>query len=306
MREGSMKAVTGGIYPMLYSFFDANGRLDRDAMRRQVRAAIRSGAHGVAILGLGGEIGKLDGGERRAVLDWVTDELGGRLPLSVTVSEPDVAEAVATARAARDAGAAFVILQPPPVRGTPESEQVRFFGMVADQVDIPMAIQNAPEYLGVGLSIAGIADLSQRHPNVSVIKAEGSALFVRDLAEATEGRLAIFNGRCGLELTDNLRAGCRGMIPGLESVDVQARVYDLMQSGNAEDEAEAERLYASLLPMIVFMIQSIDSFLCYGKRIAARRLGLGPVHDRAPGLAPHPVGLAWADRLSAHLGPFPI
>lgn len=298
-----MTAIPGGIYPMLFAFFDKSGRLDREAMVRQVRAAIRGGAHGVAALGLGTEVGKLDHAERRSVLDWVAEENGGRLPLSVTIAEPTVAEAVATARAARDAGAAFVILQPPPVRGAPESDQIAFFGAVADQVSIPVAIQNAPEYLGVGLSVAGIATLSERHSNVSVIKAEGSALFVRDLVEATDGRLAIFNGRCGLELTDNLRAGCRGMIPGIESVDVQARIYDLMQSGRPADEAEAERLYASVLPMIVFMIQSIDSFICYGKRIAARRLGLGPVHDRAPALAPHPVGLAWAERLSAHLGP---
>lgn len=298
-----MKAVPGGIYPMLYAFFDEHGRLDRDAMIRQVRAAMHGGAHGIAILGLGTEVGKLDGAERRAILEWVADEVSGRLPLSLTIAEPTVSEAVAMARAARDAGAAFVILQPPPARAASENDQMDFFGGIADQVELPVAIQNAPEYLGVGLSVAGIATLSERHPNVSVIKAEGSALFVRDLAEATEGRLAIFNGRCGLELTDNLRAGCRGMIPGLESVDVQARIFDLMQSGRTEDEADAERLYASLLPMIVFMIQSIDSFLCYGKRIAARRLGLGPVHDRAPGLSPHPVGLAWAERLSAHLGP---
>lgn len=298
-----MTAIPGGIYPMLYAFFDQSGRLDRDAMVRQVRAAKCGGAHGIAVLGLGTEVGKLDRGERRSVLDWVAEENGGRLPLSVTIAEPTVTEAVATARAARDAGAAFVILQPPPVRGAPEGDQIEFFGAVADHVDLPVAIQNAPDYLGVGLSVAGIATLSERHANVSVIKAEGSALFVRDLVEATEGRLAIFNGRCGLELTDNLRAGCHGMIPGVESVDVQARIYDLMQGGRPEDEAEAERLYASVLPMIVFMIQSIDSFLCYGKRIAARRLCLGPVYDRAPGLAPHPVGLAWAERLSAHLGP---
>ena len=33
-----------GIYPMLYAFFGANGKLDRDAMRRQV--ARTAGAHG--------------------------------------------------------------------------------------------------------------------------------------------------------------------------------------------------------------------------------------------------------------------
>lgn len=295
--------VPGGIYPMLYAFFDAKGGVDLAAMRTQARAAIRGGAHGVGVLGLATEVGKLSAGERQAILDCVAAEVGGRLPLAVTVAEADVQAAIASARAAQDADAAFVILQPPPVRGAPEADQIRYYGSVADALSIPVAIQNAPEYLGTSLTVSGIARLSAQHPNVSVIKAEGSALFVRDLMEATAGRLAVFNGRCGLELTDNLRAGCHGMIPGIETVDVQSRIYELMRTGDPADAAEADRLYATILPLLVFIIQSIDSLLCYGKRVAARRLDLGPVYDRAPALAPNPAGLAWADRLSAALGP---
>src|SRR5260370_9739699 len=42
---------------------------------------------------------------------------------------------------------------------------------------------------------------------------------------------------------------------------------------------------SEILPLITFLMQSIESFLCYGKRLLARRLGLGPVQVRAPGLA---------------------
>jgi 4-hydroxy-tetrahydrodipicolinate synthase len=296
-------SVPGGVWPMLYAFFDAEGRVDRAAMARQARAAMRNGAHGVAILGLATEVSKLSRAERIEILDIVSREVGGRLPLAVTVAEPDVDAAIASARAAQSAGAAFVILQPPPVKGLPQQEQITFYGAIADRLAIPVAVQNAPDYLGTSLTLAGLAELSARHANVSVVKAEGSALFVQSLGEATQGRLAIFNGRCGLELTDNLRAGAHGMIPGIEMVDVQPRVYDLMRTGSARDEAEAERLYASILPLVVFLIQSIDNLLCYGKRVAARRLDLGPVHDRAPAQAPNAAGLAWAARLSAGLGP---
>jgi dihydrodipicolinate synthase/N-acetylneuraminate lyase len=302
----NMKPVERGIYPMLYAFFDQRGAIDRQAMQQQVRAAVTSGAHGLAVLGLGTEVNKLSALERRQIVEWVATELDGRLPLSVTVSEPTVQAAVDEARFAQSLGASFIVLQPPPATTVTEEEQILFFGGIADQLDVPVAIQNAPQYLGVGLSLEGITALSSRSPNVSVVKAEGSALFVRRLYEQTQGRLAIFNGRCGLELTDNLRAGCHGMIPGIESVDIQARIYNLMQSGAAADEAEAERLYADILPMIVFMIQSIDSFICYGKRIAARRLGLGTVYDREPALAPDAQGLQWSARLSAGLKPFEI
>ena len=41
-----------GIYPILYAFFDAQGRPDRALMRRQVEACLRHGAHGLAVMGL--------------------------------------------------------------------------------------------------------------------------------------------------------------------------------------------------------------------------------------------------------------
>jgi hypothetical protein len=41
----------------------------------------------------------------------------------------------------------------------------------------------------------------------------------------------------------------------------------------------------------MFLMQSVDQFLCYGKRLTAERLGLGHVHDRAPAQAPTAFGL---------------
>ena len=109
------------------------------------------------------------------------------------------------------------------------------------------------------------------------------------------------NGRGGLELTDNLRAGCAGMIPGAESADVQARIFDLMRGGRREDEERAEESYRELLPLLVFLMQSLDTLLCYGKRLAARRLGLATVHDRGPALRPTPLGLVNLERHAARL-----
>lgn len=293
-----METVPGGIYPMLFAFFDGGGRLDEEAIRRQVRAALVHGAQGIAALGLGTEVGKLGATERLDLLGWAADELGGRLPLCVTVAEPTPEAALESIAAARHAGAAWVTLQPPPGRTLDEDEQIAFYGPVADAAGLPVAIQNAPEYLPTSLTPDGLLRLHRLHPSVSLVKAEGSALSVRRLIEATGGTLGVFNGRGGLELTDNLRAGCLGMIPGMDCFDVQVRIRAALQAG---DEETAERLYAGLLPLIVFTMQNLGSFLCYGKRVAARRLGLGPVHDRQPAEAPHPSGLAWAQRLSAHL-----
>lgn len=294
-----------GIYPILYAFFDAKGAPLREPLVAQVEAAVLHGAHGVAILGLATETNKLDTGERRRVLEWTAEALRGRLPLAVTVAEPSVHGQIAFVRAAKEAGADWVILQPPAAAAsTGERELLRFFGAVADSTDLPVALQNAAQFLGVGLSNSGLATLNRQHPNVCLLKGEAPAHVIEQLVTDTDGVYRVFNGRGGMELPECLRAGCVGMIPAPECFDVQVAIYDAMCRDTPEGEAEAERLYRSILPLIVFMMSSIDTFVCYGKRVVARRLGIENVFDRAPSQRPTEFGLLMAQRLTADLPPF--
>jgi len=293
-----------GVYPMLYAFFDARGRLDRGAMRAQVEYCVANEAHGIAALGLGTEVSKLRPEERRAVMEWAAADLAGRLPLAITVFGATPAAQIAFVRAAAERGADWVILQPPQTGETiTEDQLVDFFGAVADAAPVPVAIQNAPQYIGVGLSGAGLDRLSRDHPNVRLLKAEGSAVETRALIELTEGRMEVFQGRGGMEFIDVMRAGCVGMIPSVESCRLQARIFELMRTGRAEDEAE--RLYAELAPLIMFLMQSVDQFLCYGKRLTAQRLGIAAVHDRQPAQTPTAFGLACLARHAAVLDRLP-
>jgi 4-hydroxy-tetrahydrodipicolinate synthase len=293
-----------GIYPILYAFFDREGRLDRAAMKAQVEACVKHGAHGLAVLGLATETYKLQTPERRHVLEWAAEDLAGRIPLAVTIAEPSVAGQIEFARAAKSLGATWVILQPPPAPGLAEIEYVRFFGAVAEKCELPIAVQNAAGLIAVALSNAGLATLNRNHPNVSLLKGEGPVIAIQRLIEETQGVFRIFNGRAGLELTDNLRAGCVGMIPAPECFDVQVKIYELMRKGTPEAEAEAERLYREILPLITLLMTSIENFLCYGKRIVARRLGIKESHPRQPAQAPTKFGLEAVARASAFLKPF--
>ena len=143
----------GGTYPMLYAFFDETGQLQREPFSRQVAAAIASGASGIAVLGLGTEVAKLGQAERRRVVEWVIGDVAGRVPVAVTIADGNVPDMIDGARFARHSGAAWLILQPPRPPASP-GDLLRFFGAVADSVDCPVGIQNAPEFLGIGLSPA--------------------------------------------------------------------------------------------------------------------------------------------------------
>lgn len=290
-----------GTYPMLYAFFDAANRLRRDAVARQVRAALSSGAAGVAVLGLGTEVGKLGRDERRSLVEWTIADVDGQVPVAVTVAESNVADMIEAARFARAAGAAWLILQPPRPPASP-AHLIRFFGAVADTVDCPVGIQNAPEFLGIGLSPGELLSLHGAHPNVALVKAESSAVTVANVIGVIAGEMKVFNGRAGLELVDNFRAGVDGMIPGIETIDLQVGIEAAMRAG---DEQAAEALYRRVLPALSFIMQGLSHFVLYGKLIAAHRLGLTESTARPPSDIATAFGAAAAARFAAELGPLP-
>ena len=291
----------GGTYPMLYAFFDEKLGLRRDAFTRQITAAIASGASGIAVLGLGTEVVKLGREERLQVVDWVMEAVDGELPVCVTINDGNVPDMIKSGQAAHAAGASWVVLQPPNPTITGR-QLVQYFGKVAGSLDCPVGIQNAPEYLGAGLSAKELAELNRQHPNVCVVKAESSALAVGDIIDKLSSSMKVFNGRAGLELTDNYRAGVDGMIPGIETVDLQVRVEKAMRAGAEE---QAEEIYKTFLPTINFIMQGLPQFLLYGKLIAALRLGIDQSNNRIPSDTINERGLAWAQRYVNQLGPLP-
>lgn len=299
--EGRTLEKPAGIYPMLFAYFAGDGALRLDAFAPQVEAAIAARAAGVAVLGLGTEVGKLGPAERRDAVEAVVAAVRGRVPVAVTVAGTSLPEATAAARHACDAGAAWLILQPPPPPAS-EEDVAYWFAAIADAVPCPVAIQNAPEFLGIGLSPDAILRLAGDVPRLVAVKAESSALLAARLVDRLGGRLAVLNGRAGLELPDNLRGGVAGMVPGIETADLQVAAFAAMAAG---DEAAGEAAYARMLPLLTFLMQGVAQFTALGKIVAARRLGIDAGRDRRPAMAVDARARAWCHRYADALGPLP-
>ena len=289
-----------GIHCVLYALFDEDERLDRAAMAAQVANVIAAGVDGVTVLGLATEVAKLSAEERRAVIDWAAEDVAGRVPLSVTIAGNSVAEQVALARHAEAAGADWLILQPPLAGSYGAAEYLDFFARVGAAITLPWAVQNAPAYLGRGLSAADLAALRARAPGLTHLKAECPATEIAGLIAVAGADMTVLNGRGGLEFTDNLRAGCAGFVLAPDAIDHAVAMLRLWRAG---DEDGAERAYRAVLPGITFVMQSIEHLICYGKRLYGLRAGQ-VIHDRAPALRPGDEGLAALVNHAAALGKF--
>ena len=293
------KTGFSGLYPMTLAFFDADDRVDLAAIRTEIEAIAAHGPDGIAVLGLATEVNKLSLPERHLVLECVSETVGGAVPLSVTIAENSVDGQIAFARAAVEAGASWIILQPPPVKDVPELALQRFFGRVADRIDVPVGIQNAPMYLGIGLSSEGLVSLNRQHPNIAILKSEDSPLEIARTVDETGGAYDVFAGRGGLELPELMRAGCVGCIPGVEVCDRLIRVSRMLEEGDAP---EARAAYREAEPVVIFLEQSINHFVTYSRELTARRLGLDRVEHRL-GTEVSSFAVALVDRFRDELGP---
>jgi 4-hydroxy-tetrahydrodipicolinate synthase len=286
-----------GIIPVLYAFHRPDGRIDAEAMRRQVEHCVGAGAHGVMALGLITEVGHHTTAERHEIVGLTAQALAKRRPFLVTVGEPTQGEQLAFARQALANGADAIILQPPPEIAD-EAALLRFFGATADALDCPVAVQHNPFNLKVNLSVDGLVALARNHANVTFLKGEGTAVETAQLIERTGGRLAVLSGHGGIELMSNLRAGAAGLIPAPDQLAVQVAIYELYRKGDGASIAKAETLHRDVLGLIVFMIRTIEQALVYGKRFYAAQIGVEVHPGRAPVAAPTAFGLAEAERLA--------
>ena len=293
----SGRNLFGGVHAVLYALFQPDEALDLPAMAAQVNHCVQAGCHGITVLGLATEVMKLTLIERKALITCVSAANAGRLPFSVTIAGNSVAEQIELALFAKENGADWLILQPPMVGSYGADTYLGFFERVAAAVALPIAVQNAPQYLGRALSAEDIARLRARCANFVCVKSEDAALGVQRIIAMTKGEMHILGGRGGLEMTDSLRAGCEGFVLAPDIAPVAARIFDLWHSGQTD---KAEALYAQAVPAITFVMQSLEHLITYGKRIFASHAGL-QVTDRAPCLAPTDFGLDCAARWAAVL-----
>jgi len=289
-----------GIHAVLYALFDENGELDQSAMRSQVQLMLDERVDGITVLGLATEVSKLTPNEQRDVIRWTAQEIANRVPLSVTVTGNNVRTQRELSAFAIDHGADWLILQPPTVGSFSGDVYLDFFKDVAKGFSLPFAIQNAPQYLGRSLTSSDIEKLTDECPQFTLIKAEISAIELADFIKAIGNKMTILNGRGALEITDCLRAGAEGFVLAPDVIDFSKKIFDLWQAG---EHQLAEEMYQRVLPVIVFIMQSLEHLICYGKRIYGLRSGT-PIYDRAPALSPSAFGLESVDYWSKYLGSF--
>lgn len=120
--------------------------LDVPGLERLVEHVLAGEPAGLFILGTTGEGPSLSYRLRHEVIDRVAEQVAGRVPLLVGVTDTAAVESVEVADYAADAGAQAVVLAPPPYFPIGQEDLVEYVRRMARELPLPVFLYNMPSH----------------------------------------------------------------------------------------------------------------------------------------------------------------
>jgi 4-hydroxy-tetrahydrodipicolinate synthase len=162
----------GGVFSVLPTPFAADGSVDTASLRKVVDLFVAAGVDGVTALGVTSEVARLDERERQQVLETVTTHAAGRVKVVAGATADGLRTCIQYCTAARDAGAAAVMISPPRMPKLNSDAVLRHFSEVAKAVDIPIVVQDYPPISGYAMEAWLLARIAREVPAARTIKLE--------------------------------------------------------------------------------------------------------------------------------------
>src|SRR3954452_14394944 len=253
-----------GVFPVVPTIFDDDGKLDLEGQRRCLDFMIDAGSHGLCILANFSEQFVLTDDERDQVMVAALRHVAGRVPVIVTTTHFGSRICAERSLRAQDAGAAMVMVMPPYHGATirvGENAIYEFYRTVSDAISIPIMIQDAP-VAGTPLSAAFLARMARELKNIAYFKIETpqAAAKLRELialgGEAIEGP---WDGEEAITLMADLDAGATGAMTGGGYPDGIREITDAYFAGRRD---EAIAAYERWLPLINYENRQCGLIAC--------------------------------------------
>jgi 4-hydroxy-tetrahydrodipicolinate synthase len=140
----AMTHTLSGIIPPLVTPFRADGSIDLEALRADVRYMVEdAGVHGLAVCGSTGEGHTLSTEETRLIAATAVEAAAGRIPIIAGIITNSTASAIERGLAVADLGVAALQITPVHYVFRPDDESmVKHFGAIADRTGVPVLIYN--------------------------------------------------------------------------------------------------------------------------------------------------------------------
>lgn len=232
--------------------FDNNEKVDIPLFKKQVERLVSSGTHGIAPLGSTGVLPYLTDEEKEAVTEATIQQVAGRVPTLVGVSNLTTEKTIYHAQFAERAGATAVMIIPMSYWKLTDDEIVKHYDSVASQISIPIMAYNNPATGGVDMSPTLLKRLLEI-PNVTMIKeSTGDIQRMHFLRKELGEDVAFYNGSNPLALAA-FAAGANGWCTAAANLipELNIGLYNAIQDNDLDTARKVFYEQVDLLKFIV-------------------------------------------------------
>ncbi len=262
------KEFRGSYTVSVTPFTEDGSAVDLGLLRDFLDWQLEVGAPGIIALGSTGEFLTVDDEERRRLVETYVQHIDGRIPVLVGTMNAHTPNAVRYSRWAEEAGADGLMIIPPYYYTPTEDEIFNYYAAVDQAVSLPVMLYNNPVTSNVDMSAALVARLCRELESVQYIKESSLDLArVRDVIEASEGRMKVFAGE---RIVDSFLLGAIGYVNPYGNYIPAAshRIFDLLWEGRIADALAVQRLI-DRIDHIIAAGHPTYGHQCYSKALAA-------------------------------------
>jgi 4-hydroxy-tetrahydrodipicolinate synthase len=276
MTQDPLPQPLRGIVPPMVTPLADEDSLDQPGLERLIEHVLAGGVHGLFVLGTTGEGPSLSHALRHKLLEQVCDQVAGRVPVLVGVTDTSLAESVELAERACDAGAQAVVAAPPYYLPVGQPELFEYFAKLAAAVPLPLVLYNMPSCTKAALEVETVLACSQLDNIIGLKDSSGDLeYFVR--VRAAVAQRPEFTLLVGPEelLAQSMELGAHGGISG--GANLWPRLYvDLYEAAAVGDTERVEHLHAAVMRISnsIYRVGRYDSRIIKGIKASLGCLGV--------------------------------
>jgi 4-hydroxy-tetrahydrodipicolinate synthase len=247
-----------GVYSPTITAFETDESLSLGGTSAFVRFLLSEGVHGLVPLGSSGEPLALTMNERKAVLDAVVDEAGGRVPIIAGIVEYSTKAAIELGTYAKAAGCDGLMVMPPYGFRPPKRDIFDHFRRIREAVRLPVMLYNVPGTSGIDLMPEEVQQLAEEGVVHAVKWSTAEVSRVRDTKLLCGPSFPVFVGN-DLIAFEGLAVGADGWISCLPMIAPRCAVKLFSLLAVEQNLSAARDFFYGLAPLIRLEFRAASS-----------------------------------------------
>ena len=230
--------------------------IDYKSMGALIDFQIEAGVSALVILGTTGESATVEEGERRELIAFCKEKIGGRVPMLIGTGSNSTKRTVAFTKDADELGADGILTVTPYYNKATVRGLYEHYREVAESTDLPVILYNVPARTGLNMTDATLTLLCDIPNIVGIKEASGSVENGLRILSRFGERYAVYSG-CDELTVPLMSVGAKGVISAVANVipEKMARMCTDFAQNRISESAQLQR---EIYPLIKEMFAEVN------------------------------------------------